>query len=236
MWMPCRRNGLNIILMSCAIKYCISYSRWPVITQSDVIWRQDSNMADGSVQSFLASVKDILVDISSGWENTVVFPEFVVSFLVASDTLPSAVQFERFIASNKYFDPSRIIKWTTWNQYISNNDRKAFEQHIRNSYLPTYQMFSYASDGSKLPTPPNASQDYSPIIYCSPRTDELVGFDVYNDPIEGSAIRTASTTGRPVSRAPFLLRGLSPDTQFRNGTLLSWRCASQQQMQSIGTK
>jgi hypothetical protein len=208
----------ELILLLCISNLYLSDSALTKLTLSDLILPQDSSITDVPVQSFLTSVQNILLAISSGWANTAIFPQLVASFFVASDNLPSGEQFERFIGSNKFFDPDHVIKWTTWNQYIANDERMAFEGNIRRDH-PDYQMFLYAPNGSKLYIPPNASRDYSPIIYCSPRTDELVGFDVYNDPIEGAAIRTASATGRPVSRSPFLLRGLPPDTKFRIAAL-----------------
>jgi hypothetical protein len=208
----------KFILVFCAINLCSSGSTVLGLIQSELILHHDSNIADDSVQNFLTSIQNILLALSSGWTNAGVFPQLVVSFFVASDTMPTRDQFERFIGSNKYFDPNDVIKWTTWNQHITNEDRKAFEDHMRRSN-PDFQMFTYTRNGSKLSIPQNASQNYSPITYCSPRSDDLVGFDVYNDPIEGAAIRTASTTGRTVSIAPFLLQGLPIETEFRIAAL-----------------
>jgi hypothetical protein len=184
------------------------------LNQPGYVVDQDLNIEAASVHNFLTSVQNVLLAISSGWRNTGILPQVVVSFLIASDTMPTRDQFERFIGSNKYFDPNNAIKWTTWNQHITNNERKSFEDQIRRNY-PEFQMFRYAPNGSKLSIPPNASQDYSPITYCTPRSDDLIGFDIYNDPVEGAAIRSAGATGRPTSIAPFLLHGLPPDTQFR---------------------
>ena len=183
---------------------------------SDFDLTHDSSISDAEIQNFIASAQNILQYVSQGWINTAIFPQMVVSFFTASNTLLTRDQFERFIGSNKYFDPHKVIQWTTWNQYILNSERQLFESGVRQS-VPLFHMFLIASNGSDVTRAANASPAYGPITYCSPEDDDLIGFDVYNDVTEGPYIRAAATSGQPVSSEPFLLRGLEGDVPFKMG-------------------
>ena len=182
---------------------------------SDIIIN-DSSISAASLASFSESVASIVQSISLGWTNTAVYPQLVVGFLLAADKFPSRYEFERFIASDQFFDPNDILKWITWNQCVLNADRDDFVNLVRHD-IPSFEIFLFGSDGSQIPMLPNSSTQYDPITYCSPPADSLIGFDVFNDAVEGPSIRQVAETGRPISAAPFLLRGLPPDVEFKMG-------------------
>jgi hypothetical protein len=184
--------------------------------QSSDIIVNDYSISSVSIDSFAASLKSITQSISSGWTSTAVYPQLVVGFLLAADTFPTRHEFERFIASNEYFNPNNILKWITWNQCVPNADREAFVNLVRQD-IPAFEIYLISSTGTQITLPPNASSQYDPITYCSPPADSLIGFDVYNDALEGPTIRQVAATGRPISAAPFLLRGLPPEEEFKMG-------------------
>jgi hypothetical protein len=173
------------------------------------------HISQSSVEKFYSNAQHIVQSLSDGWLSTAVTPQLVVSFLISSDTFPSKTAFESFV-SNKFLNPNKIIKWTTWNQHIENAERAAFEQDIR-KYQPEFQIFLYGVDGSVYSMPENSSVAYDPIIYCSPSAESLIGFDVLNDAIEGPTIRYVRSTGRVTSAPPFPLRGLPTDVVFKMG-------------------
>ena len=201
---------------------------------SDFDLTHDSSISDAEIQNFIASAQNILQYVSQGWINTAIFPQMVVSFFTASNTLLTRDQFERFIGSNKYFDPHKVIQWTTWNQYILNSERQLFESGVRQS-VPLFHMFLIASNGSDVTRAANASPAYGPITYCSPEDDDLIGFDVYNDVTEGPYIRTAAASGQPVSSEPFLLRGLEGDVPFKMGMTMYTPLYSNRSLLSPGS-
>jgi hypothetical protein len=123
--------------------------------------------------------------------------------------MPTSSSFEKFVGSDLDYDPSNIIKFTEWVPRVPNSHRHNFETQITMPNNEDFVTFLFDSSGNKIVEPPDSQPEYHPITYCSPRYDELVGFDLYNDQVEGPFLRMARDTGQPSSSPPFLLRGLS---------------------------
>ena len=179
-------------------------------------YRAADGISSTSQDQFLSAIANILRSISLGWEETVAYPQMVQSFLISSPMFPSSSDFEKFIGSNMDYDPRGVIKFTEWVPRVPKSERSQFEQKMR-MVDPGFEIFLFASDGiTDIVEPQNSSSEYHPISYCSPRYDPLVGFDLYNDKVEGPFLREARDSGAPTSPPPFLLRGIVE--RFKMGT------------------
>lgn len=168
---------------------------------------EDDGVSVTSQEQFQSIVSNILRSVSLGWQETIAYPKLVQSFFVSSITLPSSSNFEKFIGSDIDYDPANIIKFTEWVPRVPNNQRESFENKTL-EFFPDFQIYLFDPQGSKVVEPKNSASEYHPITYCSPRYDALIGFDLFNDKVEGPFLRMARDTGEPTSSPPFLLRGL----------------------------
>jgi hypothetical protein len=159
-----------------------------------------------SQHQFQSTTANILRSISLGWQETAAYPKLVQSFIISSMTLPTSESFEKFVGSDIDYDPSNIIKFTEWVPRVPNSYRSKFENQTRN-YINDFQIFLFDSSRNPKVEPPDSQPEYHPITYSSPPA--LLGFDLYNDPLEGAFLRMARDTGQPSSSLPFLLRGIS---------------------------
>ena len=161
-----------------------------------------------ALQDFESKVDTIGNTILDSWQETVAYPQLALGFLVASKSFPDSSEFEKFCAGNPYWNPRGVIGLTEWVPAVSNNLRSAFEKQAR-LIDQDFIIYSYTSSG---PTerPQNYSEFYFPILYCSPPDPGLLGLDL-NDDVEGPAILSAKSTGRPATSEPFDARDPSPD-------------------------
>jgi hypothetical protein len=171
--------------------------------------RSGEGVSVSSQHQFQSTTANILRSLSLGWQETAAYPKLVQSFLISSASMPTSSSFEKFVGSDVDYDPSKIIKFTEWVPRVPNSHRQNFETQITLPNNESFEIFSFDSSGKKNVEPPDSQPEYHPITYCSPRYDALVGFDLYNDQVEGPFLRMARDTGQPSSSPPFLLRGLS---------------------------
>ncbi len=76
------------------------------------------------------------------------------------------------------------MKFTEWVPRVPNNQREIFE-NITKMYFTNFQTYLFSTQGERIVEERNSASEYHSITYCSPRYDSLVGFDLYNDEIEG---------------------------------------------------
>ena len=86
-----------------------------------------------------------------------------------------------------------------WVPKVDNIGRSSFEAQAQ-LQDPEFHIYSFTQAG---PTdkPKNSSNYYLPVLYCSPPA-AIIGLDL-NDDVEGTAIRTAMTTGDTTTSDPF---------------------------------
>ncbi len=78
---------------------------------------------EAETQRFLAQALSIVETIGTAWRETVTFPQLAMSFLLASNTFPDRIAFERFAAGSKYWDPQKTIFQIQWVPRVPNEER-----------------------------------------------------------------------------------------------------------------
>ncbi len=94
------------------------------------------------------------------------------------------------------------LRETGWAPHVPGNGRDAFEQMMRRSGYPAFQIFARDSQGRAVPSPPRP--EYYPITYVASgdKRSDVIGFDVESEPIRRAAAGRAIATGRPAGTPP----------------------------------
>jgi hypothetical protein len=172
----------------------------------------DPGVPQRNVDAFASTVNTIGRAILHSWQETVIYPRLAVTFLTTSKSFPNRDQFDRFCADNDYWNVDGVIFQIQWVPSVHDDFRAQFEMDAQLE-VPGFNIFSFTSSG-KTPKPPNSSNLYFPIFYCSPANYpgiSVIGLDL-NDDIEGPAIRAGMSTGVPTTSDPFEARGLTDAT------------------------
>ena len=80
-------------------------------------------ISEAEAQRFIAQALSIVETIRSAWRETVTFPQLATSFLLAANTFPDRVAFERYAAGSKYWDPQKTIYEIQWAPRVPNDER-----------------------------------------------------------------------------------------------------------------
>ncbi len=151
------------------------------------------------IEEFERNTDLIKHTILHAWEDTLVYPQLTISFLTIPKSFPSQHEFERFCASNKFWNPRGTIWQMQWVPFVENNGRASFEANAQ-LQIPGFHMYSFTQVGPSV-RPPNSSTYYLPVFYCSPPA-AIIGLDL-NDDVEGTAIWSAMATGDTTTSDPF---------------------------------
>ncbi len=82
-----------------------------------------SGIPEAEAQRFIVQALSIVETIRSAWRETVTFPQLAMSFLLASNTFPDRVAFQRFAAGSKYWNPQKTIFEIQWVPRVRNEER-----------------------------------------------------------------------------------------------------------------
>jgi hypothetical protein len=172
-----------------------------------------------ATDAFRMHALEVAMSVKLAWRITAMHPQFAASNLFSSkwDTTGSttstaslpvtAAEFEKFAASNIYWNKQGTMVETQWAPYIESNNRNTVEKKIDEEGSIAFQIFKFGANG-KDNIPEKDPGPFAPIAYCSPPNPFIVGLDLYNDLVEGPVTRNTQRTGQTLSTAPFQLRGL----------------------------
>eukprot|EP00291_Cryptomonas_curvata_P001439 CAMPEP_0172200180 /NCGR_PEP_ID=MMETSP1050-20130122/29159_1 /TAXON_ID=233186 /ORGANISM="Cryptomonas curvata, Strain CCAP979/52" /LENGTH=113 /DNA_ID=CAMNT_0012877403 /DNA_START=313 /DNA_END=650 /DNA_ORIENTATION=- len=81
-----------------------------------------SGIPEAESQRFIVQALSIVETIRSAWRETVTFPQLAMSFLLAANTFPDRVAFERFAAGSKY--------WSCWLRVVRQERGLPLPRHL----------------------------------------------------------------------------------------------------------
>ena len=195
----------------------ISFEYWYLAHKRETLSAKDA---------FHTSAVQTALSVKLAWRVTSIQPQFVASNLFSSiheppiscdntteytSSLPvTAHEFEKFAASNSYWNIDKTITEVQWAPYVHASNREIVQTMLRTNN-PGFDIFEFGPGGSKQTIQMSDPGPFAPIAYCSPQNTFIEGLDLYNDLFEGPVVRNTERTGNTLSTAPFELRGQPVD-------------------------
>ncbi len=114
-----------------------------------------------------------------------------------------AEEYEAF--STDLRERSAGLRDTGWAPLVTRGERAAFEQAMRNSGVPDFQITE--RDAARKIVRAQERDEYYPTIYSDPAAANkvIMGFDVGSEGLRRRAIETALATGQPIATPPLML-------------------------------
>ncbi|MDB5399315.1 MAG: hypothetical protein JWQ55_1333 [Rhodopila sp.] len=155
---------------------------------------------------FSSLASDHLQTINSGLEGATDLLYSLRAHFQSLDHLPSRAEFQAFSHDLRERVPG--LRDTGWAPRITAPDRNAFEQGVRASGYPDFQIKERNADGKFVRAQDRA--EYFPILYSEPGDPNrnVMGFDLASEPMRNRTITRALTANKVAATPPVKLMNI----------------------------